>query len=164
MKNADTLQITTPTDQEVRLTRLFDAPRALVFDAFTRPELLKRWLFGPDGWSLAVCDIDFRVGGKYRYVWKHLVNGNEMGMSGEIREIVVPERLVTTEKFDEAWYPGEGALGTVVLTEQGSRTLLTQTLRYGSKEARDIALKTGMKDGMEAGYNRLDAIFAETRR
>jgi uncharacterized protein YndB with AHSA1/START domain len=85
-----------------------------------------------------------------------------MGMSGEIREIVVPERLVTTEKFDEAWYPGEGAVGTVVLTEQGSRTLLTQTLRYGSKEARDIALKTGI-DGMAVGYDRLDAIFAETR-
>ena len=85
-------------------------------------------------------------------------------MSGEIREIVVPERLVTTEKFDEAWYPGEGAIGTVVLTEQGSRTLLTQTLRYGSKEARDIALKTGMKDGMEAGYNRLDADLRRARR
>ena len=164
MKNADTLQITTPTDQEsgsrassTRRARWSSTP-------LTGPELLKRWLFGLDGWSLAVCDIDFRVGGRYRYVWKHLVNGKEMGMSGEIREIVVPERLVTTEKFDEAWYPGEGALGTVVLTEQGSRTLLTQTLRYGSKEARDIALKTGMKDGMEAGYNRLDAIFAETRR
>jgi uncharacterized protein YndB with AHSA1/START domain len=94
-------------------------------------------------------------------VWKHLKNGNEMGMSGEIREIVVPEKLVTTEKFDEPWYPGEGALGTVVLAEQGKQTLLTQTIRYGSKEARDVAMKTGMKDGMAAGYDRLDAVFAE---
>jgi len=116
-----------------------------------------------DGWSLAVCDIDFRVGGKYRYVWKHLKNGNEMGMSGEIREIVVPERLVTTEKFDEAWYPGEGAVGTVLLTEQGEQTLLTQTIRYGSKEARDISMKTGI-DGMAVGYDRLDAVFAELAR
>jgi uncharacterized protein YndB with AHSA1/START domain len=161
MKNADTLQITTPSDQEVRLTRLFDAPRPLVFDAFTKPELLKRWLFGPDGWSLAVCEIDFRVGGEYRYVWKHLVNGNEMGMGGVFREIVVPERVVTTEKFDDAWYPGEGALGTVLLSEQGKKTLLTQTIRYETKEARDIALKTGMKDGMAAGYDRLDAVFGE---
>ena len=160
MKNADTLQVTTPSDVEVRLTRLFDAPRALVFDAFTKPELLKRWLFGPDGWSLAVCDIDFRVGGKYRYVWKHLANGSEMGMSGEIREIVVPERLVSTEKFDVPWYPGEGAVGTIVLAEQGKKTRLTQTLRYASKEARDIAIKTGMKDGMAAGYDRLDGVFA----
>ena len=161
MKNTETLQVTTPSDQEVQLTRLFDAPRPLVFDAFTKPELLKRWLFGPDGWSLAVCEIDFRVGGQYRYVWKHLTNGNEMGMSGVIREIVVPERLVSTEKFDEAWYPGEGAVGTVVLAEQGKRTLLTQTIRYGNKEARDAALKTGMKDGMGAGYDRLEGVFAE---
>ena len=161
MKNADTLQITMPSDQEVRLTRLFDAPRPLVFDAFTKPELLKRWLFGPDGWSLAVCEIDFRVGGQYRYVWKHLVNGNEMGMGGVIREIVVPERVVTTERFDDAWYPGEGALGTVLLSEQGKKTLLTQTIRYETKEARDIALNTGMKDGMAAGYDRLDAVFGE---
>ena len=161
MKNTETLQVTTPSDQEVRLTRLFDAPRPLVFDAFTKPELLKRWLFGPDGWSLAVCEIDLRVGGQYRYVWKHLTNGNEMGMSGVIREIVVPERLVSTEKFDEAWYPGEGAVGTVVLTEQGKQTLLTQTIRYGNKEARDAALKTGMKDGMGASYDRLEGVFAE---
>ena len=161
MKNTETLQVTTPSDQEVQLTRLFDAPRPLVFDAFTKPELLKRWLFGPDGWSLAVCEIDFRVGGQYRYVWKHLTNGKEMGMSGVIHEIVVPERLVSTEKFDEAWYPGEGAVGTVVLTEQGSQTLLTQTIRYGNKEARDAALKTGMKDGMGASYDRLEGVFAE---
>jgi uncharacterized protein YndB with AHSA1/START domain len=161
MKNSETLKVTTPSDREIRLTRVFDAPRELVFDAFTRPVLLKRWLFGPDGWSLAVCDVDFRVGGRFRYVWKHLTNGQQMGMSGEIKEIVVPERLVTTEQFDEAWYPGEAATGTVVLSEQGKRTLLTQTLRYGSKEARDIALKTAMKDGMAAGYDRLDAVFAE---
>jgi uncharacterized protein YndB with AHSA1/START domain len=161
MKNADTLEITTPSDTEVRLTRLFDAPRALVFDAFTKPELLKRWLFGPDGWSLAVCDIDLRVGGRYRYVWKHLTKGTEMGMSGEILEIVVPERLVSTEQFEEAWYPGKGAVGTVVLTEQGSQTLLSQTIRYETKEARDTALKTGMKDGLGAGYDRLDTVFAE---
>jgi uncharacterized protein YndB with AHSA1/START domain len=164
MKNAETLQVTTPSDQEIQITRLFDAPRELVFEAFTRPELLKRWLFGPDGWSLDVCEIDFRVGGKYRYVWKHLTNGTQMGMSGVIREIVVPERLVSTEKFDDAWYPGEGALGTVVLTAQGQQTLLTQTIRYESKAARDIALQTGMMEGMATGYNRLEGVFAEIQQ
>jgi uncharacterized protein YndB with AHSA1/START domain len=164
MKNAETLQVTTPSDQEIRLTRLFDAPRQFVFDAFTKPELLKRWLFGPDGWSLDVCEIDFRVGGKYRYVWKHLVSGKQMGMSGVLREIVVPERLVSTEKFDEAWYPGEGAVGTLVLTEKGQQTLLTQTIRYESKAARDAALQTGMREGMATGYNRLEGLFAEIQQ
>lgn len=164
MTNAETLQVTTPSDEEIRFTRLFDAPRQLVFDAFSKPELLKRWLLGPDGWSLDVCEVDFRVGGKYRYVWKHLVNGKQMGMSGVIREIVVPERLVSTEKFDEAWYPGEGAVGTVVLTEQGQQTLLTQTIRYESKQARDAALQTGMKEGMATSYSRLEGVFAETQQ
>lgn len=164
MKNADTLKVTTPSDREIQITRLFDAPRQLVFDAYTKPELLKRWLFGPDGWSLAVCEVDLRVGGKYRYVWRHLKNGKEMGMGGEIRELVVPERLVSTEKFDEAWYPGEGALGTVVLSEQGKWTLVTQTIRYESKQARDTALQTGMMDGMKAGYDRLDTVFAEMQQ
>ena len=163
MKNAETLRVTTPSECEIQLTRVFDAPRQLVFDAFTRPELLKRWLFGPDGWSLAVCEVDLRVGGRYRYVWKHLKNGKEMGMSGVIREIMVPERLVSTEKFDEAWYPGEGAVGTVVLKEQGKNTLLNQTIRYESKEARDAALKSGV-EGMKAGYDRLEGVFAEIQR
>ena len=163
MKNAETLQVTTPSDREIQLTRVFDAPRQLVFDAFTKPELLKRWLFGPDGWSLAVCEVDLRVGGKYRYVWKHLKNGKEMGMSGVIREVVVPERLVSTEKFDEAWYPGEGAVDTVVLAEQGKKTLLTQTIRYESREARDMALKSGV-EGMKSGYDRLEGVFAEIQQ
>src|SRR3989454_4488921 len=100
------LQITTPSDREIAMTRVFDAPRSLVFDAFTKPELVKQWLLGPPGWSMPVCEIDLRVGGTYRYVWRH-ANGNEMGMGGVYREIVAPERIVATQKFDEPWYPGE---------------------------------------------------------
>jgi uncharacterized protein YndB with AHSA1/START domain len=158
-----TLQVTTPTDREIVMTRVFDAPRRLVFDAFTRPELLKRWLFGPDGWSLAICEIDLRVGGRYRYVWRRESTGTEMGMGGVYREIVRPERIVATERFDESWYPGE-AVGTVVLDEQGGRTTLRQRLLYESKEARDIALKSGMDQGMAAGYDRLAEVLAATMR
>ena len=102
------LKVTMHSDREIVMTRDFDAPRSLVFEAYTKPELLKRWLFGPDGWSFAVCEIDLKVGGKYRYVWRHS-DGPEMGMGGVYREIVPPERLVCTELFDEDWTGGECA-------------------------------------------------------
>ena len=104
MKNAGTLKLTAHGDRELVMTRAFDAPRSLVFDAFTKPDLVKRWLLGPDGWSMPACEIDLRVGGGFRYLWRH-TNGNEMGMRGVYREIVVPERIVSTEKFDESGTP-----------------------------------------------------------
>jgi uncharacterized protein YndB with AHSA1/START domain len=159
MTKTGALRITTPTDREIVMTRVLDAPRRLVFDAFTRPELLKRWLLGPDGWSLAVCDVDLRVGGKYRYVWHHERKGTDMGMGGVFREIVAPERIVSTEKFDDAWYPGE-AVGTVALTERDGKTTVTQTMLYESRAARDTALKSGMETGVAASYDRLERILA----
>lgn len=153
MKNTGTLKLTTPTDREIVLTRVFDAPRGLVFEALTRPELLRRWFFGPPGWTLAVCEIDLRVGGAYRYVWRG-PDGAEMGMGGTYREVVAPERIVATEAFDEPWYPGE-AVGTLVLTEHGGKTTLTNTILYASKEARDAVLRTPMEHGVAAGYDRL---------
>ncbi|HEY6546345.1 MAG TPA: SRPBCC family protein [Vicinamibacteria bacterium] len=158
MTDAKKLQIATPTEREIVMTRAFDAPRRLIFDAHTKPELLKRWLFGPDGWSLAVCEMDLRPGGKYRYVWRH-PKKPEMGMGGIVREVVAPERLVTTERFDEAWYPGE-AVNTMVLVEQGGKTTMTLTMAYESKEARDAALKSGMDKGMAEGFDRLDGVLA----
>ncbi|HEU4365798.1 MAG TPA: SRPBCC family protein [Candidatus Krumholzibacteria bacterium] len=159
MKNTGTtLKIATPTEREIVMTRIFDAPRRLVFDAHTRPELIKRWLFGPDGWSMTVCEVDLRVGGTYRYVWRH-TNGNEMGMGGVFREVVAPERIVATEKFDEAWYPGE-AIDTTVFVEKDGKTTITLTVLYESKEARDMALASGMEQGMALGYDRLAAMLA----
>ena len=155
MKNQGKLTVTTPTDREILMTRAFDAPRRLVFDALTRPELLERWCFGPDGWSMSKCEMDLRPGGAYRYVWRRDRDGFVMGMGGIIREIVPPERLVTTEIFDEAWYPGE-AVVTSTLVEKAGKTTLTLALLYESKEARDIALRSGMERGMEAGYDRLE--------
>ncbi len=159
MTNIGKLKVTTPTDREIVMTRDFDAPRRLVFDALTKPELLQQWLLGPPGWTMPVCEIDLRVGGAYRYLWRN-ADGAEMGMRGVLREIVVPERLVATEKFDQPWYPGE-AIATNVLVEQGGRTTLTLTVRYESRETRDAVLKTPMDKGVAAGYDRLEELLAD---
>jgi uncharacterized protein YndB with AHSA1/START domain len=153
------LKVTTPTDREIAMTRVFDAPRRMVFDAMTKPELVRRWLLGPPGWSMPVCEIDLRVGGKYRYVWRSDSDGTQMGMGGVYREIAAPERIVATEKFDQAWYAGE-AVGTAVLVEQGGKTTLTQTVRYESKETRDAVLKSPMETGVAASYDRLAGVLA----
>jgi len=153
----NTLKLTTRGDREIVMSRSFDAPRQLVFDAFTKPELVRRWLLGPGGWTMPVCEIDLRVGGKYRYVWRH-EKGHEMGMGGVFREIVVPERLVATEKFDESWYPGE-ALDTTLFIEQRGKTTITQSVLYDTKEARDAVLKSPMESGVAAGYDRLEKLL-----
>lgn len=157
--NTGNLKLTTRGDREIVMTRDFNAPRMLVFDAFTKPELLKQWLLGPPGWTMPVCEIDLRVGGAYRYIWRQSSDGREMGMGGIYREISAPERVVATEKFDEAWYPGE-AVGTLVLVELDGKTTVTQTVLYQSREARDAVLKSGMEKGVTASYDRLDAVLA----
>ena len=153
MKNSGTLKVTTPSEREVAMTRIFEAPRHLVFEAWTKPELVKRWLYGPEDWRLAVCEMDLRVGGAARFVWRH-GDGKEMGMSGVFREIAPPDRLVFNEIWDEDWTGGE-ALNTIVFTEHAGRTTLTQTVLYSSREARDGALKTGMEHGAAVSYDRL---------
>ena len=160
MKDSGALKVTTRGDREIVMTRVLDAPCSMVFDAFTKPELVRRWLLGPEGWSMPVCEIDLRVGGTYRYVWRH-AKGHEMGMGGVFREIVPPERIVSTEKFDEAWYPGE-AVGTLVLTERDGKTTVTQTVLYQSREAREAVLKSPMESGVAAGYDRLAELLAST--
>jgi uncharacterized protein YndB with AHSA1/START domain len=153
-----TLKVTTPSDREIAMTRVFDAPRALVFEALTKPELLKRWFGDPRGWALAVCEIDLRVGGAYRYVWRG--ERGEMGLSGIYKEITPPERIVATEAFDQGWYPGNNAVVTQTLSEHGGRTTLTLRVMYESKEARDAVLKTPMESGIAAAYDRLAEFLA----
>lgn len=160
MKNTGGLKLTTSGDRELVMTRVFDAPRSLVYDAFTKPELVRRWLLGPEGWSMPTCEIDLKVGGKYRYVWKRDSDGTEMGMGGVYREIVPNHKIVATEKFDQAWYPGE-AVGTLLLSEEGGKTALTQTVLYQSREARDGVLKSGMESGVSRSYDRLEEQLAE---
>ena len=160
MTNPGNLKVTTPSDREIVMTRVFDAPRALVWEALTTPALIKRWLLGPPGWTMTVCELDPRVGGSYRYEWRK-DDGTVMGMGGEFREVVAPARMVATERFDQAWYAGEGHVSQV-LTEQGGKTTITMTLRYESKEARDMVVKSGASSGMEMGYARLEELLAET--
>jgi uncharacterized protein YndB with AHSA1/START domain len=158
MTTPGTMKLTMRGDREIVMTRVFDAPRRLVFDAFTKPELVRQWLLGPPGWAMVVCEVAAKVGDRYRYVWRH-DNGTEMGMGGVLREIVPPERIVATEKFDQSWYPGE-AVGTIILVEEQGKTTLTQTILYESREARDIVLKSPMEQGLGAGYDRLAGMLA----
>jgi len=159
MRDTGNLEVAARGEREIVMTRVFDAPRRLVFDACTKPEIVRQWLLGPDGWSMPVCEIDLRVGGRYRYVWRRDRDGTEMGMGGVFREIVPPERLVTTEEFDDPWYPGQ-AIGALVLVEEAGRTTLTQTMLYESREARDGVLKSPMEEGVAASYDRLEKILA----
>ena len=161
MKNAAALQVKANADREIVMTRVFDAPRNLVFDAFTKPELLKQWLLGPPGWTMPVCEIDLRIGGSYRYVWRRDADGTEMGCGGVYREIVPPERLVQTERFDNPWYPGESLI-TTVLDEQRGKTTLTATMLYESRDAREGILKSGMESGVAASYDRLAELLARS--
>ena len=159
MTNIGNLKLTTRGDREILMTREFNAPRRLVFDAFTRPELLKQWLLGPLGWSMPVCEIDLKVGGAYRYVWRRDSDGSEMGMGGVYREIVAPRRIVSTEVFDKAWYPGE-AVGTLVLSESAGITTVTQSVLYQSRDARNGVLRSDMERGVAMSYDRLADLLA----
>lgn len=145
-------------EREIVMTRTFNAPRRTVFDSMTKPELIKRWLLGPDGWTMPICEVDLRVGGSYRYLWRHS-DGQEMGVSGTFREIVPPEKIVHTEKFDQPWYPGEAVI-TTVLTETAGKTTFRSTIQLASADARQGMLTSGMEKGVARSYDRLDEVLA----
>ncbi|MCX6023282.1 MAG: SRPBCC family protein [Chloroflexi bacterium] len=150
MQNTGTLVVTTPNEREIMMTRIFDVPCRMVFDAFSKPELLMRW-FGPRGWSISVCEVDLRVGGAWRFVLRG-PDGAAMGMSGVYRVIEPPHRSVHTESFDV--YPGESVV-TMVLVESGGKTAMTATVEYPSREVRDAAIQSGMEHGAAESYDRL---------
>jgi uncharacterized protein YndB with AHSA1/START domain len=149
--------VTTPSDTEIVLARTFPAPRRLVFDAFTRPELLRQW-HGARGWHLVICEIDLRPGGSWRFVSRG-PDGVELGHGGVYHEVVAPGRLVQSEVYD-GWDAGE-ALVTVVFDEGDGRTAMTTTMRYPSREARDSMLRTPMRRGAGEAYDRLDDVLHE---
>jgi uncharacterized protein YndB with AHSA1/START domain len=157
MRNTGTLKVSTPTDREIRMVRVFDAPRRMVFDAFTNCALLRRW-FGPHGHSLVVCEGDFRAGGSWRFVVRG-PDGKDLGMRGSIREIRRPERLVHVETFDD--YPGE-ALVTTTFVEEDGKTTVTIELLYESKQIRDAVVSSGMEHGAAESYDRLADLLAAT--
>lgn len=156
------LEITLPSPTEIRLVRAFKAPARLVFDSYTVPALVKRWLLGPDGWTMPVCEIDLRPGGHFRYVWRHAERGMEMGMGGTYVEIDAPRLITHTERFDEDWTGGETHCRQD-FADAGGVTTVTQIVRYASEAARDGALKTPMAEGMEAGFARLEFLLADQK-
>ncbi len=158
MPNNGSLKVTTPSPNEIVLTRVFDAPWRMVYDAFTKPELIKRW-FGAQRGSLIVCDVDLRVGGKWRYVMR-LPNGKDMGMYGEYKELLAPERMVHTEAFDD--FPGDSEITTRLLEKDGKTTMIA-TCRYTSQEVRDAVIRSGMEHGAAESYDALNALLSEQR-
>lgn len=167
------VQVSTPSDREVVVTREFDAPRQLLWDAHTKPELIKKWLLGPPGTTMPYCAVDLRVGGKYRYVWRNDEAGYHFGSHGEHLEIAPLERILTTERMDgldgqpidyeNPVETGEPAVNTLALSEHNGRTVVTMSMVFPSKEIRDMAVQSGMTDGMAIGYDRLDDLL-ETQK
>ena len=158
-------QVTLPSDREVKVTRSFKAARPLVYRAYTEPALVQRWLLGPPGWSMPVCEMDVRVGGRYRWRWRSDKDASEFGFAGTFREVQPPSRLVHTETYDPGTvgdaHPQSEALVSVTFTEDGGITTVTTLIDFGSKEARDAAVATGMTDGMEQSYQLLDTLLSE---
>lgn len=155
-----TTEVTMPTECEIVLTRTFNVPAALVFDFHTRPEHIQKWLLGPTGWTMPVCEIDLRVGGRYRYVWRNADSGKQFGVTGQYREVRAPVRLVHTESMDGA--PGD-ALCTLNFAETDGHTTLTSTMLFPSRDMRDQALQSGMTDGTAVSYDRMESIMNAAR-
>ena len=164
----DRAEVTQPSDREVQVRRSFRAPQALVYRAYTEPELVRRWLLGPPGWSMPVCEMDVRPGGKYRWRWRNDEDGAEFGFSGTFREVQPSSRIVHTEAYDPGTvgddFPRNDAIVTVTFVPDGERTIVTTLVDFGSKQARDAAVATGMTDGMEQSYQLLDRLLAEQPR
>ena len=156
MMNTGTVKVTTPSDREVAITRVLDAPRRLVWEAWTNPEYVPHWMLGPGGWAMPVCEIDLRPGGAWHFVCRKS-GGTEMEMRGTYREVKPPERLVSTESWGGDW---PETVNTLMLAEEDGKTTVTLTILYPSKEARDAALKTGVKDGMSMSFTRLEEYLA----
>lgn len=148
---------TDPTGREIVIVRDFDAPRTLVFNAFTDPKMVQQWMLGQPGHTMPVCEIDLQVGGTWRYVWR-FPDGTEMGVGGSYRKIERAKRTVHTEQFDEDWTDGETIVTTEFADHEGG-TRMTMTIRYASTAARDAAFDSPMAEGIEAGYQRLDAVL-----
>jgi uncharacterized protein YndB with AHSA1/START domain len=159
--NSESFKVTTPSDREIRLTRLFDAPRHLVFEAMSKPEHINQW-WGRlgEGYSVPVCEIDLRPGGAWRFV-NRTPKGDLVAFYGVYREVAPPERVVFTEIFEQ--FPDTESVVTAVLTEENGKTRLTATVLYPSIEVRDLVLGTGMARGAGISYDRLEDVVARLK-
>ena len=158
---SETLKLSAPSDREIAMTRVFNAPRRLVFEAFIKPDLLKRWLLGPPGWEMVVCEVATKVGDRYRYEWRNTASGKQFGTGGICREFVAPERVVCSEMMDG--YNSE-SVNTTTFQEHEGKTTVVLTMLFESREARDMALKSGMERGVAASYDLLADLLRETER
>lgn len=157
-------QVTLPSAREVKVVRTFNAPRALVYQAYTDPKLVARWMLGPPGWTMPLCEMNVRAGGEYRWRWRSDEDGKEFGFTGVFREVEPPAKLVHTELYDPGDVGGDmggEALIVIEFTEKAGVTTVTSVMDFGSKEGRDAAMATGMTDGMEMSYRLLDALLVE---
>lgn len=163
---SDKATVTLPSDREVQVVRSFKAQRTTVYRAFTEPALVRRWMLGPPGWTMPICEMDVRVGGQYRWIWRSETDSSQFGFSGTYLEVEPDARIVHTERFDPGTiggeYPDSAARVTTSFAETGGITTVTAVMDFGSKEARDAAVATGMTDGMEQSYALLDRHLAET--
>jgi uncharacterized protein YndB with AHSA1/START domain len=156
--NSDTFHVSVASDTTIRLTRLFDAPRHLVFEAMTKPEHIRRWwgCLG-EGYSVPVCEVDLRPGGKWRFVNRH-PNG-EVTFRGIYCEIAPPDRLVFTEVMEP--FPEPGSTVTATFTDEGGKTRLVVLAEYPTQEVRDMVLSSGMERGAAISYDRLEEVARE---
>ena len=162
-------EVSLPSDAEVRVSRSFHAPRALVWRAHTDPKLIPRWM-GYPGWSMPVCEMDVRLGGKYRWRWRNDADGQGFGFFGAFNEVDEPAKLSYDQHYDPGDFvlPDGGAMPSdnptrirSAYTEKDGVTTLVTLMDFGSKEARDAAISTGMTDGMETSYQNLDTLIIE---
>lgn len=171
-------EVSLPAEGQVEVTRTFDAPRALVYEAYTRPELMRKWLLGPPGWTMPVCEMDPRPGGTFRWRWRSEEDGQEFGFEGEFLEVEAPALIRHTEVYDPGDFGGSAggggveipesmgdgeAIVTLRFTEEDGATTVSTLIDYGTDESRDEAMSTGMTDGMELSYQNLDRLLAERR-
>jgi uncharacterized protein YndB with AHSA1/START domain len=159
----DKAEVSTPSDHEVKVVRSFKAPRDLVYKAYTTPELLKRWL-GYSGWSMPVCEMDVRVGGKYRWRWRGDTDNKEFGFHGVFSEVNAPAKLAHSQYYDPGDFGGDmgdGTLIAVAFVEDEGFTTVTTVMDFKTPQARDAAVSTGMTDGMEHSYQQLDQLIAK---
>jgi uncharacterized protein YndB with AHSA1/START domain len=152
-KNSGKLTVSLPSDKEILLTRVFDAPPRMVYEVMTKPEYVRRWWCCMDGFNMPVCEIDLRVGGRWRFVMRG-PDGNDVAFNGEYREIVPAQRVVGTEVFEP--YPDSPSLVTTTFEAQGEKTLFRSLVQHQTKEARDMHVNSGMEHGAAIAYDRLE--------
>ncbi len=158
IKKSETFKLIPRGEREIIISREFDISRDMVFEAYTNPEMLINWVLGPMGWTMLICETVLRVGGTYKFIWKNK-EGNEIVMGGVYQEIKRPEKIINTEKFFDAWYPGESLI-TTLFEDIGGKTKYTCTILYETHQAREVVLNSKIELGMIESFERLEDLLS----